>query len=662
MANKGHVTTNCRIRNLPSLLPRVAIRAVGLAFAALLAAPTRAAPPPSPGAGMPDFSQLSIQTLAKIDITSVTKSPEPLGNAPAAIYVITHDEIMRSGARTLPEILRLAPNLDVAQIGASSYAITAHGFNGASNASFSNKLLILIDGRSVYSPLFGGVYWDMQDIPPEDIERIEIISGPASSLWGANAVNGVINIITRDSRDTEGSELIIGGGNLGGGATVQYGGRLTSDLTCRAYLGDFYTAHSETSLGANAGDGWTKPQGGFRLDWDPGADAVTLEGDYYQGWEDQVTGPDATISGGDVVGHWRHRFDDASTLQLLAYYDHVRRLIPDGGGGFVLNTYDLEIQHGFAANSWNSILWGLGDRVSQYDIGNLPELLYVPAGRTLNLANAFIQDSAAVTDRLKLVVGMKLENDPFSGLSPMPSARLAWKVSHDFLLWSAVSRAVRAPTPFDTDIEEKIGSVLFLEGNPDFRPETLTAYQIGLRAEPTRATSVSISTYYDVYDDLRSIELNPDGLILPLVWGNMMEGETYGLEAWGDYSPAPWWRLAAGLSVEHENLRFKPGSSELGGIEIAGDDPSQQGSLRSTIDLGRGVSWEAALRYVGPLPDPAVPGYVEFNTSLNWAVSKRVDFALSGFNLLHDHHVEFAIPPEPNEVGRSAYLETRIRF
>ncbi|MGH6991242.1 MAG: TonB-dependent receptor plug domain-containing protein, partial [Stellaceae bacterium] len=454
----------------------------------------RAAVPQPVAAGMPDLSQLSIGALAKIDITSVIKSPEPLSNAPAAIYVITHDEIMRSGARTIPEILRLAPNLDVARISANTYAISARGFNGG----LADKLLVLIDGRSVYSPLFGGVYWDVQDIPPDDIERIEVISGRGATLWGANAVNGVINIITRNSRDTEGGELVMGGGNLGGGATVQYGGRLAPDLTYRAYLGDFYTAHSTTSTGASAEDGWTKPQGGFRLDWDPGADAVTFQGDLYRGWENAPAAPNLDISGGDLLGKWRHRFANGSALQVLTYYDNTTRAAAAAsGGGWVFDAYDLEVQHSFHLNSSNAIVWGVGDRVERYATSNTPSLGFLPARDTLNLADIFAQDGIALSPRLQLTLGMKFEDDPYSGLAPLPSASLAWKVRDNVLLWGAVSRAVRAPTLFDTGLLESEYGIPILAGNPDFRSEKLIAYQLGTRIEITPDASFSLSTYYN---------------------------------------------------------------------------------------------------------------------------------------------------------------------
>ncbi|HEX3753578.1 MAG TPA: TonB-dependent receptor plug domain-containing protein, partial [Rhizomicrobium sp.] len=292
-----------------------------------------------------DINQLSIQQLANVEITSVSKAPEPLSDAAAAAYVITHDDVIRSGATSLPEILRLAPNLEVMQSSASSYQITARGFNGnAANESFSDKLLVLIDGRSVYSPLHAGVFWDTQDVLPEDIERIEVVSGPGGTLWGANAVNGVINIITRNAADSSGGLIDLGVGDQESSAAIQYGGKLDDDVDYRVYAKDFYNRPLDLANGASAHDGWSKPQGGFRLDWSPGADKLTMSGDVYGGAEAQPGVPNQLISGGNLTAHWEHPLDGSAPLQLLAYYDYTRRWT-DAGGSFTLNTYNLEIQH-----------------------------------------------------------------------------------------------------------------------------------------------------------------------------------------------------------------------------------------------------------------------------------------------------------------------------
>jgi iron complex outermembrane receptor protein len=335
-------------------------------------------------------------------VTSVSKEAQPVSQAPAAVYVITNDDIEQSGATSIPELLRLAPNLEVAQTSPSNYIISSRGFLGnPGDQNFSNKLLVLIDGRSIYTPLYSGVYWDMQDALIDDIDRIEVISGPGATLWGANAVNGVINITTRKSTETEGGLLDVQAGNLETDASVRYGGSLADDLTWRVYAKGFVRDALDTPSGESAHDGWSKPQGGFRLDWDPQGDAVTLQGDLYKGVEDQGTAPNQLLTGGNLQASWKHELDGGSTLQALAYYDQTRRSTDDGGGAFTLRTYDLEVQHSFAIEDWNNIVWGAGERVSRYTIAgaisSVSSLLFDPASRTLNLANAFVQDRLSVS-------------------------------------------------------------------------------------------------------------------------------------------------------------------------------------------------------------------------------------------------------------------------
>lgn len=460
----------------------------GAAIAGLLAlAPARAQQ-----MAAADLGQLSIEQLADVEITSVSKAPQPLSGAPAAVYVLSHDDVMRSGAQSLPDILRMAPNLEVMQSSASAFQITARGFNGSSAAqNFPNKLLVLIDGRSVYSPLYSGVYWDMQDLVPETIERVEVISGPGGTLWGANAVNGVINIVTRKATDTQGGVLTLGAGDQYASAALMYGGMLDDDVAYRVYVKDFYQRAFNNAAGTPAHDSWTRPQGGFRIDWDKGDDKLTLSGDLYGGVEGQLSAADQSIGGGNLTATWRHRLDDNSSLQLLTYYDETERHADVNGGGFVLNTYNIELQHNFRLGNWNSIVWGIGDRIHQYGIsdrlGTADALMWSPGHRTLNLANIFAEDHIPLSGSVELTVGLKLENDPYSGVSPMPSGRLAWQVSDKHMLWAAISRAVRSPTPFDTDVVEKLGNATFLTGNLNSCPSRSRPmkWAIAARYSPT---------------------------------------------------------------------------------------------------------------------------------------------------------------------------------
>ncbi|MBI3810618.1 MAG: TonB-dependent receptor [Nitrospirae bacterium] len=599
------------------------------------------------------LAELSLEELMNIDVTSVSKSPEKWLEAPAAIYVITQEDIRRSAVTSIPEALRLAPNLEVARVDASQYAITARGFNSTS----ANKLLVLIDGRSVYTPLYSGVFWDVQDVLLEDIERIEVISGPGSTLWGANAVNGVINIITRHSRDTTGALVSVGAGTEERGAGVRYGAHLGGNTTYRVYVKDFRRDDTATENDASLHDSWSKGQAGFRIDRDGSADALTFQGDIYDGSIDQKVNDDKTISGGNVVGRWSRTFQNGSALQTQVFYDRVRREYP-GTFAEVRDTYDLDLQHHIPMGARHDLVWGGGYRVSSDDVTNSALLAFLPAHRSLSLANIFLQDGISLHERLKLTVGTKLERNDYTGWEVQPNVRLAWKL-HDALLWSAVSRAVRTPSRLDRDLFAPGAPPFFLAGGPDFKSEILTAYEIGYRVQPVSQMSLSISTFYNVYDKLRSVELAPGGVapLGPFVLGNKMVGNTYGAETWGNYRVVDWWRLSAGYNYLKKRLRFESDSSDTFGVKAAGNDPTHQFSARSTMNLGRNLELDAAVRVIGGLPDPNVPGYVALDMRLGWTVLKGVEVSLAGFNLLDRRHPEFGQDPTRSELDRTFYAK-----
>ncbi len=612
-----------------------------------------------------DLNGLSIEELSRIDVSSVSKSAQPLSDAPAAIFVITHDDIQLTGATTVPDLLRLAPNLQVARITANSDAISARGFNG----SAANKLLVLVDGRTVYTPFFSGVFWDTLTTPVDDIDRVEVISGPGATLWGANAVNGVINITSKKSSDTQGGLLEVGGGNLERQANLRYGGRLSDDLTWRAYVGASGWAHSDTAAGLDAHDGWTRYQGGFRADWARPKDLVTVQGDLYRGAEEQPAGAHQIVSGDNLLARWTHHADNGSTLQVQAYYDYLRRSVA-GRFGDYLRTYDLDVQHSFSLGAAHQIVWGGGYRITRDNFPITPQppkvQFFDPQRRTLTFGNVFAQDTISLAP-LKVTLGLKLENSAYSGLEALPSVRLSWKVTDQTLLWAAVSRAVRAPSRLDRDFVQINGSTLFLKGD-NFRPEAVVAYEAGLRGQPSQRSSLSVSVFYNVYSDLRSFEFSPGGGF-PLTFANGMEGETWGVEAWGAYQVTRRWRLSAAFNWLHEDLRFKPGSSQIGGVQTAGDDPRYQGSLRSTMALTDRLTLDLDLRGVGALPAPASPAYAELGARLGWAISDRVELSIRGDNLLHDHHAEFGSATANVQLGavgvesaRSVFVDTRWRF
>ena len=612
-----------------------------------------------------DLSDMSIEELTQIEVTSVSKRAEPLSTAPAAVYVITHDDVIRSGATSLPEILRLAPNLQVAQITASHYAISARGFNGGA----ADKLLVLVDGRSIYTPFSSGVNWDLQEVPPDNIERVEVVSGPGGTLWGANAVNGVINIITRKSSDTQGFAAELGGGNTEIRGRLQYGGKISDGLSYRAYVVGFDHRDVDiTGTGAKARDSWNKVQGGFRVDWEPASDLITVQGDIYDGSEQQLRTGDEDISGRNLLARWTHALGGGSSLQVQAYYDHINVSVPDNFAN-QLDTYDIQAQHNFSLGD-HQIVWGGGYRVLRDDFPTVltaeQQVQFVPQRRTFKLWNLFLQDSFSFTGKLKLIAGIKIEDEPYTGVELMPNARLAWAITDTSLLWVAASRAVRVPSRLDRDVTQRVGSLLAIAGG-DMQPVKVTAYELGYRAQPLTDLSFSISAFYNVYPNLRSAE--PTNGNFPLTFENGMKGKTYGVEFWANYRVADWWRLTAGANWLHKDLRFKPGSSGLGGLQIAGDDPKYQLSLRSAMDLGRHVTLNADLRRIGALPAPPSPAYVELNARIAWEASDQLEISLTGSNLLHAYHTEFGtiantlqVGPVGVRISRSVFAATRWKF
>ena len=367
---------------------------------------------------------------------------------------------------------------------------------------------------------------------------------------------------------------------------------------------------------------------------------LTLQGDAYAGAEAQAGSVDEQISGRNLTGRWNRTFQDGGSLQLQAYYDRTERGAVTDSGNFWLDTYDVDLQHSFSLGSRNTFVWGGGGRFSHYQINGTTSLLFVPTSRSLNLGELFGQDTLTLTDKLKVTAGLKLESDPYSGLTVLPDLRASYSPNAQVMVWAAASRAVRSPTPFDRDVVEKVGATPFLTGNSNFDSVELTAYQTGVRAQFGSRASASASAYYNVYDDIRSIEITPVAF-LPLHWGNGIQGSTSGLEAWADYKAADWWRLSAGANLMAERFRFKPGASGLLGLSQVGDDPAQVYKLKSSMTLPHGVTLDADWRYYSALPDPAVPAYAEMNARIGWAITNRLQLAVSGRNLLHAQHQEF---------------------
>jgi iron complex outermembrane receptor protein len=624
------------------------------AMVAVPATPADASPEPRPDP-LASLMRMSLEELARVEVTSVSKIEQSLSSAPASIYVITREELLRSGVTSVPEALRLAPNMQVTQLTATEYSNGARGFGGAPQAqNFSNKILILIDGRSVYSPLFSGVAYDMQDVLFDDVDRIEVISGPGATLWGANAMHGVINIITRQAGETRGVLARLEGGAEERAAALRHGGEWGA-VDYRVYVKGFERDASEFPDGTDAGDDWSKWQAGFRTDHALGEHGFTFQGDYQQAAQNFPGVPAVDFRGANLLGRWTHQGARVKT-RVQAWLDRVDRQRPPSGIAFDINTWDFELQQSVELAGRHQVVWGLGRRQHDYHTEN-NVLAFVPDERTLRFTNLFIQDSIRLNPEFQLTAGVKFEENLYSGWSVLPDLRLSWAPTNSTLFWLAGSRAIRAPTPFDADVQEFVGGQLFLEGDPDFEPEAVTAFELGVRTRPDASVSLSASVFYNEYDDLRTIEITPVTL-LPLRWGNLMEGSTYGVEAWADLQLASWWRLSPGFRALHKRLEFRPGSSQLLGLAQAGNDPSSAYQLKSSMDFGR-FTVDALLRNVEDLPEPAFDEYTELSMRVAWRMSERLELAVKGFNLLNETHAEFAAP-QGHAIRRNVMAEIRF--
>ena len=608
-----------------------------------------------------ELKRLSIEELMEIDVTSVSRRSERLNQAAAAIIVITRDEIRRSGVTSLPEALRLVNSLHVARQDQRTWGISARGFN----IPTANKMLVLIDGRSVYTPLFSGVFWDVQDTLLEDIERIEVIRGPGATLWGANAVNGIINVITRRAADTQGGLVTAGAGNEERGfGGVRYGGTLGANGHYRAY-GKYFNRDSLVRAdGSDARDPMWMGQGGFRADWAASErDAFTFQGDAYTGRIGEFIRDDTNVDGGNLLGRWSRTFSEESDLELQVYWDRTHRYMPDWFEEH-LDIVDLDLQHRLPLSERHDLVWGFGYRWHHDRVGNSNGVGFFPENLDTNLFSLFAQDEVSLLeDRLALTLGTKLEHNDSTGLEVQPSLRAAWKASDRRTLWGAVSRAVRTPTRLDEDVVFFLpdGSPL-VQGNRGFESEEVIAYELGYRIQPDPEVLLDIAAFYNVYDDLRSVE-PPAAAPFPIGLANNLEAETWGLELRGNLQPVQGWYLTVAYAWLDKELRLDPGSRDTSGGAGEGNDPEHRITLKSNLDLPGGLELDGWLRYVDSLPSPAVDSYTELDLRLGWRASEALELSLVGQNLLHGTHAEFG-PANPlrEEVERGFYGKATWRF
>jgi iron complex outermembrane receptor protein len=648
---------------------------------------------------LPDVTAMSVEDLMNVQVTSVSKRTQKLADAAAAIFVITQEDIRRSGATSIPEALRMVPGLQVARIDENKWAISSRGFNGR----FANKLLVLIDGRSVYTPLFSGVYWNIQDVMLEDVDRIEVIRGPGATLWGANAVNGVINIITKPARSTQSALAVAGvGSETRGSGSVRYGGRPNKSTYYRAYAKYFNVGPSiDPSTGRRANDNWDALRGGFRTDWTPaGADSLTLQGDIHRsGYGETLTVPSlntpysstfsnkGSISGGNLLGRWNHAFANSST-SLQMYYDRTNitenSLFTDHQ-----NIFDIDFQHSFHASGSQEVVWGLGYRSSHDGNDSSSVVSLQPNQLTLNQFSAFAQDEISLLDkRLRITVGSKFEHNGFTGFEVQPNTRLLWTITRNQSVWTAVSRAARTPAlteeglrlnsavipPGTPQNPTPLPTLISVYGSRQFKSEDLLAYEAGYRVQVTSNFSTDIAVFYNHYTHLRTAEPGmpfletsptPVHIVVPFVAGNKMSGGTYGTELFADWRVLPKWRLLSSYSYLQMDIR-----KDITSLDPTADNPGlvsprHQFYVRSSIDLPKHFEYDLDVRYTDRLPGLNIPSYYSVDTHFGWRPMAGLELSVSSDNLLNKRHLEFVpdfINTSPTEVKRTVYGSVTWRF
>lgn len=604
------------------------------------------------------LKRLSVEELMNIEVTLASRVPQKLTESASAIQVLTGEDIRRSGATNIPEALRLVPNVEVAQITASAWIISARGFN----TIFANKLLVMIDGRTVYTPLFGGVIWEQQNVLLEDVDRIEVVSGPGGTLWGANAVNGVINIITKNAKESKGLYAMASAGDfIKDRVALRYGGQIGEKIFYKIYGQHFDRDASTLINGTNNNDAWNLTQGGFRMDWEATpSDALTLQGDIYDGTR-KTAGTNSPLNGQNILGRWTHTVSEKSDFVVQLYYDRYFRDDQPGTGSDKLKTYDLDFQHRFPLPHQN-FLWGAGYRlVKDEALFRTTNVGILPPHKTLNLFNGFVQDEISLREHLKLTIGTKLTHYSYTGFEWQPSARLALNPNQKSTLWAAVSKAVRSPSRFDVDYFLPTYTVPptspSVAGGPNFVSEKLTAYELGYRLQPGQRSSFSVATFYSVYHDLYSVEALPGTLTYQIQNGS--EGESWGAELSGNYELTTKWRLRGGYTYFNKDLRAKKGHSF--NPDYLGNDAKHRAVLQSILDLPLHLQLDIAARYLSGLPKTlatvAVPSYFTFDTRLAYTF-KWIEIAVVGQNLLEDNHTEFG----SSNIPRNFYAKISARL
>lgn len=640
-----------------------------------------------PGLAARDLTDASLEDLMNMQVTSVAKREQKVSQAGAAVFVITQEDIRRSGATNIPDLLRLAPGVDVAQIDANLWAISIRGFND----QHGDKVLVLIDGLSVYSPSFSGVFWDAIDVPLEDIERIEVIRGPGGTVWGANAVNGVINVITKNSADTQGGLVTLGtGSERTADGLLQYGGKAGARGSYRAFGKHFNIGDSIFPGGSQAADAWHSSHLGFRSDWGLSPrDSLTVQGDALQAREGEtITVPlmralpqmgtfnDAIrATSSNLLARWEHVLANGSdmTLQLYDNYSHHIEL----GFTNVENTVDLDFQHHLTLGSRNDVVWGFGARVISSDYGVADTLTLAPQHRFDRLFSAFVQDEMKLTSSLALTFGSKFEHNDFTGFEFEPSAQLVWTPMKKQTLWMSAARAIREPSAVDVGLREDLGvvaagdtfGVIRAVGNPQVRAERVSDFEAGYRTQLNPRISLDVAAFASFFHGVIGVaslptyfsaDPGPPHLVIPLSLVNGTPIQTHGVEFSATWKATRRWRLVPSYSWFH--MTADAATSQTGG---PGYSPDHQVQLRSLLDLRHNLEWDNTVAYVGNLPGPGVPAYTRVDTRLGWHAGERLELSIVGQNLLSPRHQEFSAgvyPASYTLVERSVFARVTWHF
>ena len=626
--------------------------------------------PAWPQAKPADLTDLSLEDLMNTKVTSVSKTEQKISRTASAIFVITAADIGRSGATNIPDLLRMVPGMDVAQIDANTWAVSVRGFNGR----FSNELLVMVDGRTVYTPTFGGVLWDTLDLPLEDIQRIEVIRGPGGTIWGANAVNGVVNIITKKATDTKGAMIVARGGNLDqGSGTAQYGAGLGKSTDYRIFANYFNQDHLPGPDGAVGTDGWHILRGGFRTDSRLSAkDSLMIEGDLYTGQEGtpasflpSVVSPgsqnidmEVPLSGGFLHSVWNHVYSPRSDTTLKISFDRYNR---DDVLREERRTFEVEFEHHSALGTRQEVVWGGNYRNTDSDTDGSLSFSLHPAKVNMQLFSFFVQDEIALLpQKLYLTIGTKLDYNYYTKFNPLPSARVAWTPSTRHMFWAAISRAARTPAETDTSSRLNLAgfpgtggipTLVALVGNPHFDNEGLTAYETGYRNTLLRSLSIDLAAYYNKYDHQQTTEPAtpfietlpaPTHLVLPVTFQNLMHGETHGLEVAVNWKVTDRWLFSPGYAFEQIHMHVDGSSQDTTtGPDDEGTSPVHSAQLRSHLDLRHGISWDVSAYFVDRLKSAGAPSYTRLDTGLTWRWTEGVSMSVVGQNLVKDRHLEF---------------------